>query len=314
MDERFLITGATGFVGACLTENLVKEGNEVHIIARKTSDMWRLNKIKNDIVIHEVDLCDSNGMDNLVKVVQPENIYHLATYGAYYYQNDWRKTVETNIVGSMNLINAVTKVDFKSFINIGSSSEYGTKTEQMKEDMVLEPINTYGVTKATATMYASMIGKNLNKPIASIRIFSAFGYYEEKTRLVPTVALACLKGENPKLASGDAVRDFIFIEDIIDIIKHVSNAKDINGKIFNAGTGRQHTVSEMVNAIIEASGNKVVPQWGSAPGRRSDTNKWEANTDKLVNELQWEPKHSFEDGVKKTVNWFKENFQLYKEE
>lgn len=313
MKEKILITGATGFVGACLTENLVKEGNEVHIIARQTSNMWRLKKVKNELAIHEVDLRDGDKVETLINEVKPENIYHLATYGAYYYQDNIKKTIDSNITGTINLINAAVKQDFNAFINIGSSSEYGTKSDRMKEDMVLEPINTYGVTKAAATLYARMMGSNLKRPISTLRLFSAYGYYEDKTRLVPSAILSCINGENPKLASGDAVRDFIFIEDIIELIKQVSKANNTCGMIYNAGTGKQHSVAEMVNCIVNQISKEILPQWGSIPGRKSDTNKWEANMGLVEKELGWKPKYSLEAGVKKSIDWFKDNINLYKE-
>ena len=311
MSKKVLITGATGFVGACLAEDLVRDGMEVHVIARKTSNSWRLEKIKKLIGIHEVDLCDCEQVDSLLTEIKPENIFHLATYGAYHYQDNWKQTVNTNVIGTMNLMNSALKVDFDSFINIGSSSEYGNKAESMREDMILEPINTYGVTKASAALYGRMLGSNLNRRIATVRLFSVYGYYEEKSRLVPTVILSCLKGEAPALASGDAVRDFIFVKDVIDLIKTVSNSKDICGKIYNAGTGKQHSVADMVNTIISEVGEKIVPKWGTVPGRASDTEKWEADMSLVNKEFAWKPKYSLDEGVKATVDWFRENSLLY---
>lgn len=314
MSEKILITGASGFVGACLTENLVKEGYDVSVVTRNIEKSWRLRKVANEVKIYNLDIRNEKDVDDVVKTIKPDKIFNLAAYGGYYFQNDINKILSSNILGTVNLLNACAKNDFKSFINIGSSSEYGTKKYSMKEADVLEPINTYGVSKAAATLYCRMIAESHKLPIATIRLFSPYGYYEDKSRLVSSVILSCIRGENPKLASGKAVRDFIFIEDVIDIIKKVSDFSNISGKIYNCGTGKQHSVAEIVKTVIKISDKNLIPSWGKVEGRKSDTNKWEADMSLVKQELAWTPKFSLEQGIEKCYKWYKENFELYTEE
>ncbi|TDT61029.1 NAD-dependent epimerase/dehydratase family protein [Fonticella tunisiensis] len=311
MSKKALITGAAGFAGACLAENLVKEGYEVNIIARSTSNMWRLKRIIKEIRVFEADICDEYSIDKALSKIKPEYIFHLAAYGAYYYQEDAKKIINTNIIGTVNLVNACLKVDFKSFINFGSSSEYGIKNEPMKETDVLEPVNTYGFAKASQSLYCQMAARTFNLPIATIRPFSLFGYYEDKTRLVPSVVLSCLRGRNPKLSNKNAVRDFIFIEDLIELTKILSECKSLSGKIYNCGLGKQHTVEEMASTIIQESGSKVTPIWGALPDRKVQASKWEADMSLVKKELNWEPKFTLREGVRKTIEWFKNNIDLY---
>lgn len=311
MKEKILITGATGFVGACLTENLVYEGNEVYVTARSSSNKWRLNEVINDIRICDVDLCDENKVNLLVSTIKPDKIFHLATYGGYSFQQDWEKIVNTNIKGTFNLLNAASRQDIKAFINVGSSSEYGTKSTSMKESDILEPINTYGVTKAASTLYGKMLAVNEHKPIATVRLFSPFGYYDDKNRLIPSVILSCLNHKSPRLASGDAVRDFIFIEDTIELLKLISNSKNIGGKVYNCGSGKQHSVKETVSEILKNFQADLIPEWGSIEGRKSDTPKWESDMSLVMREFNWKPKYSFNEGIKKTVEWFKMNQNHY---
>lgn len=309
--ERVLITGATGFVGACLTENLVSEGYQINVVARKNSYKWRLQKVINQINVIDIDLCDESAVNQMIKKIRPEIIFHLATYGGYFFQQEIDKIVGTNIIGTINLVNACSKIDYKCFINTGSSSEYGIKNDKMKEIDILEPINTYGVTKSTATLYCQMIAKTQKRPIVTARLFSPYGYYEDKSRLVSSTILACLLRKNPQLASGDAVRDFIFIEDVISLLKTISKASNIGGKIYNIGSGEQHSVAQMVDMIIKESGAKVSPQWGAMPGRKSDTFKWEADMSLVKKELNWEPRFSLQVGIRKTIAWFEKNIGLY---
>ncbi|MCL6588760.1 MAG: NAD-dependent epimerase/dehydratase family protein [Firmicutes bacterium] len=311
--SKILITGATGFVGACLTEDLVREGHEVAVILRAFSNKWRLKKALPRIRVIEADLCDATRLGKVIQELNPEVIFHLAAYGGYPFQQDTAQIINTNIIGTVNLVSACSQIDYKRLVNVSSSSEYGAKLEPMRETDLLEPINTYGVAKSAATLYCQMIARTEKKPIVTVRLFSPFGYYEDKSRLVPSVVLACLRGANPKLASGDPVRDFIFIEDVISLLKRVSQADNVNGKIYNGGFGSQHSVAEMVDLIIRKSGAKVRPKWGSLPGRKNDSPKWEADLSAVKNELKWAPQVSLEAGVEKTIAWFQNNLELYPE-
>lgn len=309
--DRVLITGATGFVGACLTEELVREGHQVSIIARPASNRWRLQKVIQDLKIIEADLCNESEVVNAVKTANPEVVFHSATYGGYPFQPETAQIIQTNIAGTVNLVNACSDIDYRCFINIGSSSEYGPKGEPMRESDLLEPMNPYGVAKSAATLYCQMIAKTQKRPIVTARLFSPYGYYEDKTRLVSSVIVSCLTGASPQLASGDAVRDFIFIEDSLELLKKISQKNDISGKIYNIGSGQQHSVAEMVQAIIKQSGANVTPEWGSVPGRKSDTRHWEADMSLTMRELHWQPKYTLESGVSKTIAWYRNNLDLY---
>lgn len=309
--KRILVTGAAGFVGACLVEDLVKENYDVSIIVRKTSNLWRLNKVIDKIKIYYCDITNKIELGNIAEKINPEYIFHLATYGAYYFQDNDDLIIKTNVIGTRNLIEAFSKINYKAFVNVGSSSEYGTKNEAMKESDFLEPINVYGVTKATATLYCNMIYNTQKKPIGTVRFFSIYGNYEDKTRLIPSVILSCLKGQNPKLANEEAVRDFIYVKDVIEFLKLVAFTEKIGGKIYNLGSGLQHSVKEMSEAIINESGVKVKPIWGQLEGRKSDTLKWEADMSLVKEELNWIPKYDLNEGIKESIKWFQDNISLY---
>jgi len=308
-----LITGATGFVGSCLTHRLINVSYDIHIIKREQSNIWRIKNILNRVMVHNVDLADSNSLEKLVKNIKPDIIFHTATYGGYPFQRDIKKIIESNFLVTINLINACSKIEFDIFVNTGSSSEYGLKSKPMSETDLLEPIDDYGVAKASATLFCQAKARSERLPIVTLRLFSPYGYYEEPTRLVPSVIRSCLLGENPKVSSPDSVRDFIFIEDVIDAYMKIIETSHIGGQMFNIGYGQQHSVGDVVNKIVELTGNKVRPKWGSVPKRTNEPNIWQADISKANNILKWEPKYSLEEGLAKTVKWFVENMTLYKE-
>jgi len=312
--NKVLVTGATGFVGANLVKRLVTTGYDVHILTRKTSNKWRLDDVLPRLVEHIVDLTEEEKLKELIKEIRPDIIFHLATEGIYGGQHlPEEKLIETNFLGTINLINACNDVDYKCFINTGSSSEYGPKKDAMKETDICEPVTVYGITKCAATLYGNLIAKRDSKPIICFRLFSPFGPYDDKSRLMTYAITNALQNNNLNLANPLAVRDYIFVEDVLDLyIKSTDKAYELKGEVFNVGSGMQTDIAYVVNKIIELTNSKSKIKWGAVQPRSFDTEKWEANIEKVSKYFNWQPKHSLEEGLKKTILWFRNNLSLYK--
>lgn len=318
-NKKILITGSTGFMGANLLHCLVKSDNEIHIILRETSNVWRINDIinKNKVKKHYCDLTIREKIKKIVSNIKPEIIFNLSVYGGYPFQKDSMKIIDTNFTGTVNLLDACTDTGFDCFINTGSSSEYGLKNKPMSENDLLEPINEYGITKAAATLYCQAIGRREKLPIFTLRLFSPYGYYEESTRLIPYLTISCLRNKELKIFNPDAVRDFNFIEDVIDAyIGTCDNKENISsGDIFNIGNGVQHSVCEVFKLVKELTGYRKEPYWGKAKLRDSDkTRTWIADNSKIKKVIGWKPQHNIENGLKKTIKWIEKHLYLYKKE
>jgi nucleoside-diphosphate-sugar epimerase len=314
MSTSFLITGATGFIGANLARRLIKEDAEVHILTRKQSNRWRLQDILQKVQEHQVDLRDYERLFKVVQATRPKFIFHCTTYGGYPFQREENKIIETNILGTINLLKALSDIDYRYFVNTGSSSEYGIKSKPMSEEDLLEPISAYGVSKAAITLFCQAMATREKRPIVTLRLFSPYGPYEEATRLIPTVIISCLRDKSLRLSSPQGLRDFNFVEDVVDAYLKVIETPNIAGEIFNIGCGEQHSVGEVVNKIVELIGNKVRPEWGSVPKRAIEPNVWQADITKAKNVLKWKPKYSLEKGLAKTIKWFMENMNLYEKQ
>lgn len=312
-NKKVLITGVTGFIGANLARYFLEKGAEIFVFTRKTSDKWRIRNILGNISEYPVDLKDTAKLEKIIKKIKPQIVIHTAVYGGYLFQNDTSKIVEANFTGAVNLINALKGIRFELFINTGSSSEYGIKSKPMKESDLLEPFSGYGVTKAASELYCHAVARKENIPVVTLRLFSPYGYYEDKNRLVSSVILSCLKFKNPKLSSPDSVRDFIFIEDVVNAYKKVIDNKDrIKGEVFNIGSGKQRRVEDVVKNIVKLIGNKVKPKWGKIANSRQEPKCWQADISKARRLLSWEPGFSLSQGLEKDINWFKKNIALYK--
>jgi len=317
MRRTTLVTGATGFIGACLTRRLVKNGYDVHIFTRMESNKWRIQDIIKSVTEHQVDLRDKEAVESAMQDIHPSIIYHLAAYGAYHFQTDIDRIMKTNILGTLNLVRACAELGFDCFVNMGSSSEYGPKKKPMREDDILEPVDFYDVSKAAASLLCQSMGKSRTLPIFTLRPFAVYGYYEEPTRLVPTVIKACLEGRNPVLLSPHSVRDFIFVEDVIDVLlrlaETVAHRPETRCDIFNVGYGKQYTVRALTSKIIELTGANVRPLWGHALKRKKiEPKSWVSDSSKIRRFLKWKPRFDLDSGLQRTVDWFEENLHLYR--
>lgn len=312
MKKKYLVTGGTGFVGSNLVRALVEKGEDISIIVRDKNLNWRIKDLNKKVNIYESEISDPK-VSKIVSAIKPDYIFHLAAYGVLPSESDPIRMVDVNIKGTINLINAVKKNPFKLFINTGTSVEYGLKNSKMRESDVLAPINDYGVTKAAATLYAQKESVRNNLPIITFRLFTPYGYFEDRNRLIPSVVNNALRNTPIKVSVPTSVRDFIFIEDLVEAYLMSTKIKFNPGNILNIGTGRCFTIKEIVETVrkITNSNSKVV--WGGVEKQERfiEPKKWEADISKTKGAIKWGPHHSLNQGLKKTVEWFKENQNLY---
>jgi len=315
----FVMDGSEFYTGGryylwMMAQALYDVGYDVHILTRKTSNKWRLTDVLPKVNNHVGDLTDFDKLKKIVEEINPEIIFHLATasiFGGKHLPE--RDLITVNFVGTFNLMNACNNIDYKCFINTGSSSEYGPKNMPMKEDDVCEPVNMYGVTKLASSLYGKVAAKLNNKPIVTLRLFSPFGPYDDPSRLITYTILNALEGKDLKLANPDAVRDYIYVEDVIQSYMYaISRMNSLKGEVLNVGLGKETKISYAVEKIIEFTDSRSKVFWNKVTPRSFDTDHWEADMNKSKKILKINAQTEFEEGLKKTIGWFKENINLYR--
>jgi len=307
---KVLVTGTTGFVGACLTRRLVELGYEVHAFKRISSNPWRLVDMRKHFIEHVVDLRSADAVGRVVDKIRPQVVYHCATYGGFADQRDSAAIFESNLFGTINLLRACERVGFDYFVNTGSSSEYGIKAHPMDEGEALEPNGDYGVSKAAATLFCQSEGISKQLPIATLRLFSPFGPWDDPKRLIPYVLKSFLRNEAPQLTSPNSVRDFIFIDDILDAYIAVVK-KAFFGEVFNIGSGIQYPIGEVVTIVKDLLHASAEPVWGAVSKQRQEPCLWVARNDKACKKLNWNPSTSLKTGLQRTAAWLQHNLHLY---
>ena len=300
---RVLVTGAAGFVGACVVRRLAGTGFEVHALVRPNRTGWRLSDLRSKLIIHEVDLATAGEVRTLLRRVSPEVVVHCAAHGAYASQADLRTILETNVVASGELFAASQETGVRLVVNLGSSSEYGFKSEPMRESDRLEPNSVYAVGKAAQTHLANLMGRTGATAIVTFRLFSVYGPFEEPTRLVPTLIRRARAGLDLDLADPDSAHDFVFVEDVVDALVDVRAQLGRSGEVFNLGTGRQTTLRELALAVIEVVGSPSRCRFGAFPARAWDTTRWQADPTLTRERLGWSARHDLRQGLAKTIVW-----------
>lgn len=302
--QRILVTGGGGFVGSCLARDLIASGHEVHLMLRRESSRWRLEEVEGLYVPHEADLRDLAAVRRAVDACRPEVIYHLAAHGALHHQHDRTAILAGNVLGAGHLLEALDHHDYQRLVHVGSSSEYGHQSRPMREDDRLEPRTDYGVSKAAATLLMRAAGFQ-GRPVAVVRIFSAYGPWEDASRLVPYVMRCCLRGERPRVSAGRQPRDFIHVDDCVELLKLAAELPEAQGQILHAGAGRRQTVRDIVETMLEVcTAGYLHAEFGAEAQRPDEPAVWMADIERTTALTGWRPCYTLAEGIERTWSWY----------
>lgn len=310
---RFLITGATGFVGSNILRYLVKKNYSPHVFIRKTSNLWRIKDLVSKITLYKVDLTENELLNRTVRKIKPQVIFHLANAPLYQGRPALVKSyLDANLLGTINMIASCKDLDYQCFVNTGSSAEYGLKNKPMREDNYCQPLSLYAITKLAATNYASYIGKIDRKPIITFRLFSPFGAFDDPKRLVTETIYNALDNKQIFLSNSNLVRDYLYMEDVVDAyIKAIDKAQKYQGEIFNIGSGRQTNLKQIADEILQLTESYSKIVYRQYAKRSFDTDIWLANAKKTADLLKFKPDYDLRTGLTETIDWFKKHSDRY---
>ena len=307
MPARSLVTGAAGFIGAALARRLLARGDEVTLLAGPGSDPWRLDALRDDAHVLEVDLRDADTVARTVADARPELVFHLAAHGAYSWQRSLPRMVETNIAGTAHVAEAALDAGARAIVNAGSSSEYGLKDHAPPEHELPEPNSAYAVTKASATLLGGWLARERGAAFTTLRLYSAYGPWEEPRRLMPALVAAALERRLPPLADPAIARDFVYVEDVCDaFLLAAERAEPGAGAVYNVGGGRQTTLRELAEVARRTFSIDEQPAWAAFPARDWDTDVWVADARRAEDELGWRARTPLEAGLAAFAGWMDE--------
>lgn len=299
-----LVTGAAGFVGANLVRRLMADGHLVHAAVRPGADAWRLEGVP-EVQRLELDLGDEEAVTGAVGRLRPEWAFHLAAHGAYSWQTDVAEMARVNVAGTIALVEACAQGDCAAFVHAGTSSEYGYRDHAPSEEEAPQPNSPYAVTKAAGTLYCAHAARSGHLAATTLRIYSAYGPWEEPGRLMPSLVALAQRGALPPLVGSATARDFIHVDDVVEAFVLAADAlgRGAIGPILNVGSGTQTRLGELVALARRLFAIDVEPQWGTASARPWDTDVWVADARRIRRELGWAPQHALKAGLRGFGEW-----------
>lgn len=307
-----LVTGAAGFVGANLAATLAREGHDVVAWVHPGGSDWRLDPLRGEVDVVPVELLDGDAIEAGVRSARPDWIFHLAAHGAYSWQRDAERIMQTNLVSTVRLLSACQRHGFSAFVNAGSSSEYGFQDHAPSEDELPTPNSDYAVMKAAATLHCRFVAERDDVHVITLRLYSVYGPWEEPGRLMPTLVARGLEGRLPPLVSPDTPRDFISVRDAERAFLQAAERSDIErGSVFNIGSGRQTTLREVVEISRAKMGVSEEPEWGTEPQRSWDAAVWVSNPRRAHRQLGWQAEDDLPTGFARLVEWLRERPSLW---
>jgi nucleoside-diphosphate-sugar epimerase len=300
---RALITGATGFVGSHLTRHLLARGFEVHALCRRCSSFERLEDVRHRLHVHTASLTDRHGLRRVVGAIMPQYIAHLAAATMHAGTSATAAAiVRTNLLGTVNLIDACDGIDYAGFVNAGDAFEYGPKRRPAKESDRCRPTTLDGRAKEIATLYARYAGLARGRPIVTLRLFSVFGPGDHPDRLVPRLIADASAHAPLDLSHPTVGRDYLYVEDVAGLFTAALRAsRRLGGEVLNAGSGRRVTLAELVERVCAFTGSRSEVRWGAFPLASHDRGCWTADVTRLHAALRWRPRFSLEEGLRATI-------------
>ncbi|TAL61632.1 MAG: NAD-dependent epimerase/dehydratase family protein [Bacteroidetes bacterium] len=300
------IFGASGFIGANLLDTILKYRSDCYAITHNPRSDWRLRLL--DVRAENILHCDINyrkSVESIFKIYQPKTIFNLSAYGAYSKQDNTSLIYETNIIGTVNILEHCKNI--KAYVHAGSSSEYGLNSANPKEDDSLVPNSHYSVSKVAAGYLLSYFAREHHVPCLNLRLYSIYGPWEEPDRLMPKLIEQALQGSYPPLVNPDTTRDFVYIDDCVEAFLDAANnvSKENSGQSINIGSGQKTTLKELTSACRQLFKIENEPVWGGMANRNWDTSEWYGNYDKANRLINWKPRTSLNEGLLKFAAWQK---------
>ncbi len=326
-NKKILITGADGFIGSHLTEELAKQGAKVKAFVLYNSfNTWgwldTLDKsILNDIEIFTGDIRDPHGVKKAMQ--NCDVVLHLAALIAIPYSYHSPDTyVDTNIKGTLNVLQSAKELQIEKLVHTSTSEVYGTaRFVPITEEHPLQGQSPYSATKIGADQMAMSFYNSFNTPVAIIRPFNTYGPRQSARAVIPTIITQIANGQKQiKLGALHPTRDFNYIRDTVKGFIAVGEAKESIGQVINIGSNYEISIGETAKLTAEVMGAdiEIVTDEPRLRPENSEVDRLWADNTKAKELLNWQPEYAGKDGLRKglgeTAEWFSnpENLKLYK--
>lgn len=321
--KKVLITGADGFIGSHLVEELILEGYEIRAFCYYNSFNsygWLDNfskELLEGIEIFMGDVRDSNGVRTAMKGC--DIVYHLAALIAIPYSyHSPDSYVDTNIKGTLNILQAARDLNIERVLITSTSEVYGTaQYVPIDENHPRQPQSPYSASKIGADCMAESFYRSFGLPVTIVRPFNTYGPRQSARAIIPTIITQLANGfEEIKLGDLTPTRDFLYVKDTVKGFIAIANSKDLIGQDCNIATNSEISMQELVDMLVDIINPKakIIQDLNRIRPKKSEVFRLYGDNSKILKYTNWTTNYTLKEGLKATIQWFtnKDNLKHYK--
>jgi NAD dependent epimerase/dehydratase len=321
-DKPVLVTGAGGFIGSHLVEHLVLEGARVRAFVRYNSrhDIGLLsflpaNRLRSAEIVAG-DLRDTEAVRQATKGV--DVVFHLGALIAipYSYLHP-REVVETNVLGTLNILLAGRDLGTRRIVHTSTSEVYGTAQYiPIDEKHPLQGQSPYSASKIGADKIAESFHRSFGLPVVTLRPFNTYGPRQSARAVIPTIVAQALASDKVRLGALEPVRDFTFVDDTVQGFLQAGLQPEAIGQEINVGAGDCRSIGDLARQILALVGRDlpIVCEEQRLRPPESEVMRLYASADKAHNMLGWKPQVPLDEGLRRTIEWIRHHLELYRPE
>jgi dTDP-glucose 4,6-dehydratase len=311
MNKKLLVTGGAGFIGSEFVRSGVIRGYGIVVVDSLTyaGDMERLKEVEKETTFYRIDITDKESLEYIFETERPDVVVHFAAESHVDRSiKDASPFLDTNVKGTQIILDVARQYGVERFINISTDEVYGELTGegQFHETTPLNPNSPYSVSKASADMLGRAYHRTYGMPVITVRPCNNYGPWQYPEKLIPVVVLKALRNENiPVYAKGENIREWLFVIDCIDAV-FLALEKGETGEIYNVGSGEEKRNIDVVRTILKLLG-KPEDLIEFVKDRLGHDFRYSLNSNKIKEQLGWENRIHFEEGIDRTVKWYVDN-------
>jgi len=308
--KKYIVTGGAGFIGSALVRALLALGDSsVEVIDNlSTGHLSNLSEVASQIHFHQADICDFAAVRPIL--AGADTVFHIAALPSVPKSIlDPLSSHQANIDGTFNVLRACVDGRVRKLIYAASSSAYGDTLVLPKvETMLPNPKSPYAAQKLMGEYYCSAFSSCYGLDATSLRFFNVYGPRQDPTSPysgVISVFMKCLlQGTSPTIhGDGEQTRDFTYVDDVVNLVIKASTAPGVAGKVFNAGNGNRYSLNQIWASLQKVEGVTIPARYG--PPRAGDVRDSQADITAAVRELGHSPRFSIDEGLRRTLQWYR---------
>ena len=291
---RAVVTGGTGFVGAHLVRRLIAGAAQVSLFARESARLDALADLAGRFKRYDVDVRNGPTVRRAMDKARPEVVFHLAAAGVTDPFLPLEQALRVNVAGTVNVIQSARGA--RRIVYVGSCYELGERPPDG-----IDPISTYAASKAAAWAFARMLYRTEGAPVVGVRPFQVYGPGQPVKSVLCAALSSARRGQDFPMTAGEQVRDWVYVDDVVEGLLAACVANGVEGDVFHLGTGCGYALRDIVERVFALVGGNARPLIGALPYRPGEVMRLVADTAPSAERLGWRARTALDEGLQRLV-------------